>query len=600
MSDTCFAKTNQDLSGPKLKECIQASFPDACIVATRIVPDEEEVIKSVLLEWSNGELMDVILTTGGTGFAKRDVTPEATKAVIDKEAPGLSYAIISKGMAVTDLAVLSRAVSGIKNKTLIINFPGSVKAASESFGFIKNVLPHAVAHVREDRELIKCEHRHIQGLSQSKVKVDQSAYRNRNSPYPKIEVNEALKMIFENLPSGLHTECIDISQSLHRILAEDVYAKEPMPPFNASIKDGYAVKTSDGAGIRQVRNVVAAGDAVDSDRPLDDGEIISISTGAPVPQGADAVVQIEDTTLVQASPDGSRELNVEINVAPKLYQDIRMVGSEILVNELVLNKGDTIFPGHIGVLATVGKVNIKVYKRAQIGLLSTGNELQAPHEELKPAHVRDSNKLALLNLLKQYSFEANDCGLAKDNPESVKKALHSALSKYDVVVTTGGVSMGEFDLIKEVLEMDFNATIHFGRVNMKPGKPATFATCNFDGKLKAIFGLPGNPVSAMVTTVLFVIPALRHLENNREKTHAMIPVVLGEEFTVDRRPEYVRVRLTSCDNVLKAYSVGNQISSKINSFVNANALMLVPSKLVHPNSFKKGDILNAIMLNQRS
>lgn len=555
------------------------------------------MIKNVLLEWSSHGTMDVILTTGGTGFAQRDVTPEATKAIIDKEAPGLSYAIISKGMAVTELAVLSRAVSGIKNRTLIINFPGSVKGASESFGFIKNVLPHAVAHVREDRQTIKCDHKHIQNVSPSKVKIHQSAYRNRNSPYPQIDVDVALAMIFEKLPIASLTECVDISKSLCRILAEDVYAKEAMPPFNASIKDGYAVKTSDGAGVRKVRSVVAAGDVPDSARPLDDGEIVSISTGAPVPQGADAVVQIEDTVLVQASLDGSRELLVEIKVAPKLYQDIRMAGSEISANELVIHKGDAITSGHIGVLATLGKVNLKVYKRPQIGLISTGNELQAPHEELKPSHIRDSNKLALLNLLKQYSFESSDCGIAKDNPESVKKALDSAFCHYDVIITTGGVSMGEFDLIKNVLEEDFKATIHFGRVNMKPGKPTTFATCNFNGKLKVIFGLPGNPVSAMVTTILFVIPALRHLENNKQKSLPMIPVVLGEEFTVDPRPEYVRVRLEAGQNLLTAYSVGNQISSKINSFINANALMLVPSKLVHPNSFKKGDILNAILLN---
>jgi len=604
VSDTCYAKIKQDQSGPKLEERVKAAFPDASIISKEIVPDDKQMIAQYLVQWSL-KSCDVILTTGGTGFSPRDVTPEATRSVIDKEAPGLSYAMTSKSLAVTDLAMLSRAVCGIKYQTLIINLPGSVKGATECFEFVKNAIPHAVALLKGNQEIIKRDHKRVQNpdavISPSKVKLNQVAFRSRGSPYPMLEVPEAQKIIFAQCPKGESTEIIDITESLNRVLAEDVYAKDPLPPFDASIKDGYAVKVSDGAGIRIVRDVVAAGD-VPSSSPLTSGEIIRISTGAAVPEGADAVVQVEDTVLVKATPDGSKEIEVEIKVAPKPFQDIRSIGSDIKANELVLQAGDIITAGHIGVLATVGKTTVKVYRRAAVGILSTGNELQPPHEELKPGHIRDSNKLALLNLLKQYGFQANNCGLAKDNPDSVKQTLTSAFLHHDVVVTTGGVSMGEYDVIKKVLIEDFNATIHFGRVNMKPGKPTTFATYNFEGKLKIIFGLPGNPVSAMVTSILFLIPALRHYENNKHALFPKIPVSLGVDMSVDPRPEYVRVHLKfiAGQSILKAYPVGNQISSRLNSFVGANALLLLPSKGSHEGICKAGEIFEASLLEALS
>ncbi|KAF5302260.1 hypothetical protein FQA39_LY10299 [Lamprigera yunnana] len=582
-------------SGPELEAAVKNEFPDSLILTKEIVPDDQQMIFQFLMRWSLKPNVDIILTTGGTGFSSRDVTPEATRAVIDKEAPGISYAMISKSMEVTKLAILSRAVCGIKNQTLIINLPGSVKGATECFGFIKNVLPHAVAHLRNNRDVIKKEHSLLQNITPSKVKVNEVAFRNRSSPYPMIEVGEALEMIFSICSPDVATEIIDISQSLYRVLAEDVLSNDPIPPFNASIKDGYAVRVADGSGIRVVRDAVCAGDILEN-RPLAQGEIVRISTGAAIPEGADAVVQIEDTSLIKATPDGSKELEVEILVAPNADQDIRSIGSEIAVNEVVLNKGDVIGAGHIGVLATVGKTQIEVYKRASVAILSTGNELLPPHEELRHCHIRDSNKLALLNLLNQYSFAASDAGIAKDNPDSVKRALSTAFYRNDVVITTGGVSMGEFDVIKNVLVEDFRATIHFGRINMKPGKPTTFATCTFEGKRKIIFGLPGNPVSAMVTTILFVLPTLRHLENNKIRSIPMVEVVLGEDFPVDVRPEYARVQLIQEVDKYVAYSVGNQISSKINSFVKANALLYVPSKRIRETNFKKGETLNAMLL----
>lgn len=157
MSDSCFGKTAVDKSGPKLVECIKRSFPDGSVLHTEILPDEISLIKEFLCIWSSKNC-DVIFTTGGTGFSARDVTPEATKSVIDKEAPGLSFAMISKSLQITDLAMLSRSVCGIKRKTLIVNLPGSVKAVSECFDIIKNSIPHAVSLLKDNLASVKMVH----------------------------------------------------------------------------------------------------------------------------------------------------------------------------------------------------------------------------------------------------------------------------------------------------------------------------------------------------------------------------------------------------------------------------------------------------------
>lgn len=615
VSDTCYGDPSKDKSGPQLAQNVLETYHGSTIIFKEIVPDHLQLIECTLRDKSTvNSNCDVILVTGGTGFAPRDVTPEATRAVIQKEAPGLAYAMISKSLEITEMAMLSRMVCGIRNNTIIVNLPGSAKGSVECFGFIKKALPHAVALARDHEKEVKATHETVHGglsyagnTEKSKVKL-LVALRNRKSPYPMLEVDEATKLILEEtskLTSNIAGNVVDISQSINRILAEDIVAKDPLPPFPASIKDGYAVLASDGVGVRKVRDVIAAGDFL-KPSPLQSGEVIRISTGAPVPEGADCVVQVEDTELVKASGDGTKELEIKINVAPKTGQDIRPVGSDIPLGKTVMSKGERISVGHIGVLATVGVTKVKVVKRPRIGVLSTGNELQNPHEELKPFHIRDSNKSTLLALLKQFNFEASDCGIARDTPDEVKKKLWNALKSNDVVITTGGVSMGEFDVIKKVLEVDFCATVHFGRVNMKPGKPTTFATCMFQNQPKLIFGLPGNPVSAIVTSVLFVLPALRKLTQDIK---LQLPIVKAHLIdwkgpsSLDIRPEYVRVSLQPVESggkesngVFFASPTGNQISSRLNSFIGANGLLRLPGRNEQAASFITNETVFDVLL----
>lgn len=586
VSDTCNKDPSKDTSGPNLKDIVTKSYPSSEITAQKIVADEIDDIKSVLIKWCDEKTCDVILTTGGTGLAKRDVTPEATRKVIEREAPGLSYAMISNSLAITHMAMLSRAVCGIRSQTLIINLPGSRKAAAECFEFVKDAIPHAVAILKDEKVLVTLLHNTIQHKGAgdgsvripSKVKLDKVASRIRHSPYPLIEVTEASKIILEHCLPTEETETVPFDESINRILAQDVYALEPVPLFRASIKDGYAVIAEDGAGLRNIKEVTAAGDAP-LGQELKPGEAVRISTGAPLPPGSNAVVQVEDTTVVKASTDGTVEVTINIQVAPKVNQDIREIGSDVPLHSLVLNKYDQVKPAHVGVLAMLGKTRVNVYKRAPVGVISTGNEIIDPtvNVVLPPGKIRDSNKYTLMQLLKKYNYDPSDCGVARDDPDAVKSALEEAFSYNDVVVSSGGISMGEFDVLKQVLVEDFGAKIHFARVNMKPGKPTTFATLIYKGKNKIFFGLPGNPVSCGVTCLLYVVPALKYMERCSNYRFPIIKVSGLELANNDPRPEYHRVQV-SVDPIsgeFKMRSTGNQISSRLNSLVGANGLAIV-------------------------
>ncbi|KAJ8308026.1 hypothetical protein KUTeg_012900 [Tegillarca granosa] len=300
----------------------------------------------------------------------------------------------------------------------------------------------------------------------SKVDATKVAYRARESPYPLITVDEALKIVLDHA-NQLGTEQVNFRKSLGRFLAEDVYAHDPLPPFPASIKDGYAVIAADGSGNRLV-----AGDSTAGSVPVGElvpGYCVRINTGAPVPKGADAVVQVEDTVLIKEADDGKTEVEIKIMSEPKLGQDIRPIGSDIKTGEKVLCAGQKLGPSELGLLATVGVTQVLCYKLPVIGVMSTGNELLEPDEPLKDGLIRDSNRTTLIAQLIDHGFPVMDLGVAQDSPDAILKLFTSSLKKCDVIVTTGGVSMGDKDLLKGVLETDLKAKIHFGRVFMKPG-----------------------------------------------------------------------------------------------------------------------------------
>jgi len=597
VSDTCSAGQAIDSSGPLLVKLATESL--GTVVRTACVPDSVTDIRRILVSWSDSEVLDVILTTGGTGFGGRDVTPEATSSILERSAPGLVHCMLAGSLAVTPLAALARPAAGTRNKTIIVNMPGSKKAVAECFGFLAPVLGHAVDLMKNKATSVKKTHSDLQGIpthscphgnSTSKHQGGNGAGgvagRPRESPYPMISVEEAQTIVLDQCRAllskdgSLGTERISYLDGLGRILSQDITATDPLPPFPASMKDGYAVISRDGAGVRQVRGESSAGYSPDLE-PIKCGEIVRINTGAPVPPGADAVVMVENTKLAKANSEGEEE-EVEILVAPVPGLDIRPVGSDIQSGEQVLTRGDLLCPGELGVLATVGATTIQVNKLPTVALLSTGNEIQSPGEKLEPGHVRDSNKTTLLTLLKQQGIPIVDGGICKDDLASLTAGVRSALTSADVLVTTGGVSMGDRDLLRQVLVSEFGATIQFARVNMKPGKPTTFATLVVEGKKKLVFGLPGNPVSAAVTCQLYVLPACRLLSGQQSPLPGKLRARINNAASVrlDLRPEYqrVHVRFEKGQSVGVATPTGNQISSRLTSVARANGLLILPGK----------------------
>ncbi|XP_066854621.1 gephyrin isoform X3 [Anser cygnoides] len=852
VSDSCFRNLAEDRSGINLKDLVQdPSLLGGTISAYKIVPDEIEEIKETLIDWCDEKELNLILTTGGTGFAPRDVTPEATKEVIEREAPGMALAMLMGSLNVTPLGMLSRPVCGIRGKTLIINLPGSKKGSQECFQFILPALPHAIdllrdaivkvkevhdeledlpspppplspppttsPHKQTEDKGVQCEeeeeekkdsgvastedsssshitaaaiaakkhpsytssavimakgeqpipglisychhaagsagepipdsiisrgvqvlprdtaslsttpsespraqatsrlstascptpkqirrpdeskgvasrvgslklhrkleelrdhlegnvkgcslrvnarlpscsstysvselHYRLEGLkdelrrnrgynsrvqsrcsskenilraSHSAVDITKVARRHRMSPFPLTSMDKAFITVLEMTPV-LGTEIINYRDGMGRVLAQDVYAKDNLPPFPASVKDGYAVRAADGPGDRFIIGESQAGEQ--PTQTVMPGQVMRVTTGAPIPCGADAVVQVEDTELIRESDDGTEELEVRILVQARPGQDIRPIGHDIKRGECVLAKGTHMGPSEIGLLATVGVTEVEVNKFPVVAVMSTGNELLNPEDDLLPGKIRDSNRSTLLATIQEHGYPTINLGIVGDKkpdvfkeegtqsfqntaetglpdcPDDLLNALNEGISRADVIITSGGVSMGEKDYLKQVLDIDLHAQIHFGRVFMKPGLPTTFATLDIDGVRKIIFALPGNPVSAVVTCNLFVVPALRKMQGILDPRPTIIKARLSCDVKLDPRPEYHRCILTwhHQEPLPWAQSTGNQMSSRLMSMRSANGLLMLPPKTEQYVELHKGEVVDVMVIGR--
>uniref|UniRef100_A0A8C8CCM4 Gephyrin n=1 Tax=Oncorhynchus tshawytscha TaxID=74940 RepID=A0A8C8CCM4_ONCTS len=853
VSDSCFRNLAEDRSGVNLKD-----LPMVCLYA--LCPQE------TLVDWCDEKELNLILTTGGTGFAPRDVTPEATKEVIEREAPGMALAMLMGSLQVTPLGMLSRPVCGIRGKTLIINLPGSKKGSQECFQFILPALPHAIDLLRDAVVKVKDIHEALEDLpspppplsppltlnsiactqtedkvtlfvyacvymrvcvpimcvfmfhpvlpihhqkgkpqhhnhavvmakgshylpglvsnllpapphytcscrsgipdsiisrgvqvlprdttslsttpsespraqatsrlstascptpkaarrefrahldevitlrsrystldqvngythttprvqsrcgskenilraSHSAVDITKVARRHRMSPFPLTSMDKAFITVLEMTPV-LGTEIINyrglggadsvkpvwplsgadckkppyfisatatrgaskqerragglagVLDGMGRVLAQDVYAKDNLPPFPASVKDGYAVRAADGPGDRFIIGESQAGQQ--PTHTVMPGQVMRVTTGAPVPCGADAVVQVEDTELLRESDDGTEELEVRILVQARPGQDIRPIGHDIKRGECVLSKGTHMGPSEIGLLATVGVTEVEVQKFPVVAVMSTGNELLNPEDDLHPGKIRDSNRSTLLATIQEHGYPTINLGIVGDNPDDLLNALNEGISRADVIITSGGVSMGEKDYLKQVLDIDLHAQIHFGRVFMKPGLPTTFATVDIDGARKLIFALPGNftfrdtgaifidhvpdseasrvpvpprgsnPVSAVVTCNLFVIPALRKMQGILDPRPTIIKARLSCDVKLDPRPEYHRCILTwhHQEPLPWAQSTGNQMSSRLMSMRSANGLLMLPPKTEQYVELHKGEVVDVMVIGR--
>eukprot|EP01023_Acetabularia_acetabulum_P037675 TRINITY_DN35857_c0_g1_i2.p1 TRINITY_DN35857_c0_g1~~TRINITY_DN35857_c0_g1_i2.p1 ORF type:complete len:419 (+),score=103.04 TRINITY_DN35857_c0_g1_i2:127-1383(+) len=362
------------------------------------------------------------------------------------------------------------------------------------------------------------------------------------SGYEMIEIPQALQIVL-NECSELDEEMVPNGASaLGRCVARDVIAAEPVPPFRASMIDGYAMVSSDGEGEFPVVGFARAGTSYEDS--LKSGQVMYITTGAPLPEGADGIAWVEDSEKCE-DPGKIKILKGAIKGKP-----IREIGSDIARGECVLPKGCQIGVAETGLLATVGLSEIPVTRAPRVGVLSTGNEIANVGEELKFGQVRDSNRPMLLSALTKVVPQncIRDLGIVRDDIDAVRNALSSVMD-LDVLITSGGVSMGDKDLVKPVLEE--LGTIHFGRVLMKPGKPLTFATIDDPQtqKRRLVFGLPGNPVSSLVTFHLIVLPCLRKMLGFPNPNLTRVKVRVTQELKLDAvRPEYHRATIYWTEN----------------------------------------------------
>jgi molybdopterin molybdotransferase len=371
---------------------------------------------------------------------------------------------------------------------------------------------------------------------------------------------EAQRIIAEHVVA-LPAEDVDALAAEGRVLAEDIHSDEPLPDLPKSAVDGYALRAADGLGERRVLAEITAGAGLHA--PLEPGTAVRIMTGAPLPPGADAVIMVEQTE----EHDGT--LRVEQAVGPGDY--IHTVGQDIAQGELVLARGTTLGAAEIGLLATIGRVRVPVHRRPLVAVLATGDEVYEPGMAPGAGGIRDSNRYALMAAAREAGCETISLGIARDDRDIQRAAILEGLERADVLLTSGGVSMGTRDLIKPLLaEL---GTVHFGRIAFKPGKPTTFATV----RDKLAFGLPGYPVSSLVSFEVFVRPALRRMQGDARPERPRVQVVLGDPIKAPSdRPEFQRATVAWEDGRLVARSTGSQGSSRLLSLRGANALLLVP------------------------
>ncbi|ROW14501.1 hypothetical protein VPNG_03170 [Cytospora leucostoma] len=589
------------------------------VVETKIVPDSVTQIQKQIMSWADvADQFHLIVTTGGTGFAVTDQTPEAVSALLHKQAPGLVHGMLAASLSVTPFAMMSRPVAGVRNGTLIVTLPGSPKGAKENLQAIIKTLPHAcIQAAGADSRSIHAggvkkleQDAGISSPNDNPLSNDPSlgpTRRHRASPYPMLPVEDALALIHEHTPAPVIIACRVDSDLVGAVLAEDVKATENVPAFRASIVDGYAVVVPKDGNMKGVFPVTAVSHAAPGQgKELKEGEIARVTTGAPLPPGATSVIMVEDTVLKSKTEDGQEEREVELLADDvKEGENVREVGSDIKEGAIILQKGEQISAvgGEVGVLASVGTSTVKVYRRPVVGVLSTGDEI-VNHDRpgaLRLGEVRDTNRPTLISAAREWGYEVIDLGIASDKPGSLEDTLRDGMRRADLIITTGGVSMGELDLLKPTIERSLGGTIHFGRVNMKPGKPTTFATVpakNNEGERvsKAIFSLPGNPASALVTFHLFVLPSLQAMSGISPAGLAKIPVALAHKFNLDPvRPEFHRAIVTvGRDGILSAASTGGQRSSRVGSLKGANALLCMP-KGAEP--LQKGTKVDALLMS---
>jgi molybdopterin molybdotransferase len=387
-----------------------------------------------------------------------------------------------------------------------------------------------------------------------------------------VSVEEARAIVLEAV-SPLEPERVPASEGLGRVLAEAVSSSRTLPPADCSAMDGYAVRAADLAGASDAAPVllpvvfeVAAGGQ--GSRPLRGGEAARIFTGAPIPAGADTVVMQEHVTAEGGA--------ARFRAAPPRAEHVRPAGEDVRAGDLVLEPGALLGPSQLGMLAALGRTQVAVRRRPRVAILSGGDELVEPDEPIDGGRIVSSNSYALAAQCREAGAVPELLGIARDTAADLERLMRAGLHA-DVLVSSAGVSVGDHDYVRPVLEK-LGCSLVFWGVKMKPGYPLVFA--RFAGERgPLVFGLPGNPVSAMVTFELFVRPALRKLAGFPTLFRPTVAATLAETLTKGAgRTHFVRVALARSGSGFHATSTGNQSSGVLRSMVLAQGLLVFPAE----------------------
>jgi molybdopterin molybdotransferase len=398
------------------------------------------------------------------------------------------------------------------------------------------------------------------------------------STYPLVDAAEAAGLVLAHTPV-LSVEEVSLAGCPGRVLSEDLVSSVQLPAFPASAVDGYAVRSAGGRGRLRVVGESAAGRPFTGELPA--GAAARILTGGVLPAGADTVVMVED---VEQGPDW-----VIVPAGVEAGRNYHRPGDDLRAGELVVSRGVPLGAAELGLAASIGLPALRVHRRPRVALMSTGDELVEVGRTPGPGQITDSNRWALLAALREAGAEVTLLGVAPDRSEPLRELVVGALEDHDALVTSGGVSVGTHDLVKPLLES--LGQVHLGRVRLRPGKPFTFATLP-GGRLA--FGLPGFPVSSLVTFEVFVRPALRKMQGFAAVHRPQLRVRLGYEARSSAdRTEYQRVTLVRQDGELVAHTTGSQSSSRLMSLAGAHALVRVPPG---DGGLAAGSLVDALIL----
>jgi molybdopterin molybdotransferase len=403
-----------------------------------------------------------------------------------------------------------------------------------------------------------------------------------------IEMDDAIRIVMENTQL-IDCTTVDLMDALGYVLADDVQSDINMPPFDKATMDGYALQGGDIASasgntpvVLDVIEEIPAGTV--PQKVVGPGQASRIMTGAPVPKGADTVIMVEDT---ESEANGQK---VRVLDVTDVGENIARLGEDVTVDQVVLKKGTLIRPPEIGILATVGVVKVPVFRKPIVGVIATGSEIVEPKLVPKPGQIRNSNGYSMMAQALRAGAEVRYLGIVEDDALSLKRVIGEGLDTCDVVMLSGGVSAGVYDLVQDAMR-DLGVEVLFDRIRMKPGKPLTFGV---KGK-KLVFGLPGNPVSSVVGLELLARPAIRKMQSMSVLHHRQAKTVLKADF----RQSPGRKQFVPANSVLGEQGlwtsdwVGHHGSADLFALARANSLFVVDADADH---VRAGTALDIILL----